>query len=187
MPGPLSNSCEEQARGDRLLVVTHSVRVQAPPNRAFRPIRRIGGDSGWYFADRLWQLRGLADQLVGGAGFRRGRRDADDLAPGDALDFWRVEAYQPDRLLRLRAEMRMPGRVWLQFDVEGGVTGSTIRQTTLFAPHGLAGLAYWYVLRPLDRWIYAGMLNAIARRVQHGPHSRCAASRSYSPRSTKQE
>jgi hypothetical protein len=165
MARPLSNACAARARRDRLLVVTHSVCVQASPNRAFRPIRRIGGDSGWYFADRLWRLRGVADQLVGGAGFRRGRRDADDLAPGDALDFWRVEAYEPDRLLRLRAEMRMPGRVWLQFDVEGGVTGSTIRQTTLFEPSGLTGLAYWHVLHLPDKWIYAGMLNAIARRV----------------------
>jgi hypothetical protein len=161
----LSNACAGRARRDRLLVVTHSVRVQAPPDRAIRPIRQIGGDSGWYFADRLWRLRGVADQLAGGTGFRRGRRDADDLAPGDALDFWRVEAYEPDRLLRLRAEMRLPGRVWLQFDIEGGETGSTIRQTTLFEPNGLAGLAYWYALHAADTWIYARMLDAIARRV----------------------
>jgi hypothetical protein len=163
--GLLSNACAGRARRDRLLVVTHSVCVQAPPDRAFRPIRQIGGDSGWYFGNRLWRLRGIADRLVGGAGFRRGRRDAGDLAPGDALDFWRVEAYERDRLLRLRAEMRMPGRVWLQFDVEGSETVSTIRQTTLFEPKGLAGVVYWYVLHPADKWIYAGMLNAIARRV----------------------
>ena len=139
-------------------------RVEQPPAAAFAPIRRIGGGNGWYYGRLLWQLRGLLDLLVGGPGLRRGRRDPDQLRVGDAIDFWRVEAYEPDRLLRLRAEMRLPGRAWLQFEVApepGG--GSTIHQTALFDPLGLLGLAYWYAVWPFHGFVFAGMLDGIAR------------------------
>jgi uncharacterized protein YbjT (DUF2867 family) len=145
------------------LVDSRSVAVPVPPARAFRPIRRIGGDTGWYFADRLWRLRGFLDLLVGGVGLRRGRRDPEELTPGATVDFWRVEACEPDRLLRLRAEMKLPGRAWLQFEVEGDDSGSTIRQTAIFHPTGLLGTGYWYGLFPFHSWIFGGMLKAIAR------------------------
>ena len=139
-------------------------RVEQPPAAAFAPIRRIGGASGWYYGGVLWQLRGLLDLLVGGPGLRRGRRDPDELRVGDAVDFWRVEAFEPDRLLRLRAEMRLPGRAWLQFEVESDPDGgSTIHQTALFDPLGLWGLAYWYAVWPFHGFVFEGMLDGIAR------------------------
>lgn len=147
------------------IVDSRTVHVDVPPAAAFAPIRRIGGRSGWYAGNVLWRLRGRLDLLAGGVGMRRGRPDPEQLHEGDALDFWRVEAYVPDRLLRLRAEMRLPGRAWLQFEVEpqpGG--GSEIRQTALFDPLGLGGLAYWYALYPLHQAVFAGMLRGIAAR-----------------------
>ena len=152
-------------RHGKRLVDSRTIHVAARPAEAFAPIRRIGGATGWYFAGRLWRLRGFLDLLVGGVGVRRGRRDPEELTPGATLDFWRVEAYEPERLLRLRAEMKLPGRAWLQFEVEGDDSGSTIRQTALFQPTGLFGLAYWYGLFPVHSWIFAGMLKEIARRA----------------------
>ena len=146
----------------RRLVDTRTRSVAASPPRAFAPVRRIGGDTGWYYANGLWRLRGFLDLLVGGVGLRRGRRDPETPTLGSALDFWRVEAYEPDRLLRLRAEMRMPGRAWLQFEVEGDDHGSEIRQTALFDPVGLAGLLYWYALLPLHKLVFRGMLDGIS-------------------------
>lgn len=148
------------------LVEARSVRVKASPEAAFRPIRRIGGAAGWYYGNRLWRLRGFIDLLVGGVGVRRGRRDPETPALGSALDFWRVEAYEPSRLLRLQAEMRLPGRAWLEFEVDGDGDGSTIRQTTIFHPNGLLGTAYWYGLLPFHLWIFRGMLARIADAAQ---------------------
>jgi hypothetical protein len=110
-------------------------------------------------------MRGALDRLAGGPGLRRGRRSPRDLAPGDTLDFWRVEAFEPDHLLRLRAEMRLPGRAWLQFEVDPGPGGSTIRQTAMFDPVGLGGLLYWYALLPVHALIFGGMLRRIALRA----------------------
>jgi uncharacterized protein YbjT (DUF2867 family) len=148
------------------LVDSRTRKVPVAPGRAFAPIRRIGGSTGWYYGNALWRLRGLLDLLVGGVGLRRGRRDPETPAVGSALDFWRVEAYEPDRLLRLRAEMRLPGRAWLQFEVDGDEQGSSIRQTAIFDPAGLAGLLYWYALLPLHRLVFAGMLDGVARRAE---------------------
>ena len=151
-------------------VDSRSVWVDAPPREAFRPVRRIGGDRGWYFADALWRLRGFLDLLAGGVGVRRGRPDPERLRPGDALDFWRVEEVEPPRLLRLRAEMRLPGRAWLQFEVEPADGGAEIRQTAIFDPRGLTGLLYWYGLYPVHAWIFRGMLRGVARRAEReGP------------------
>lgn len=152
------------------LVDSRSLRLSVTPAAAFAPIRRIGGENGWYFADFLWWLRGFLDLLAGGVGMRRGRRNAQILAVGDALDFWRVEAFEPDRRLRLVAEMKVPGRAWLQFEVEPNNSqpnpqGSNICQTAIFDPAGLGGLIYWYALYPVHRWIFAGMLRAIAVRA----------------------
>jgi uncharacterized protein YbjT (DUF2867 family) len=148
------------------LVDTRALPVAAPADASFGAIARIGGDVGWYYADWLWRLRGAIDLLVGGAGMRRGRRDPEALFPGDPLDFWRVEAVERDRLLRLRAEMKVPGRAWLQFEVLGQGQRSVIRQTALFEPRGLAGLAYWYALYPIHNLIFAGMLRRIAEAAE---------------------
>ncbi len=144
-------------------VDSRTITVPVPPADAFAPIQRIGGDRGWYYADSLWRLRGFLDLLVGGVGARRGRRDPDRLVPGDAVDFWRVEAFEEDRLLRLHAEMKLPGRAWLQFEVEPDDGGSTIRQTAIFDPVGLAGFLYWYGIYPLHSMVFGGMLRGIAR------------------------
>jgi hypothetical protein len=112
-------------------------------------------------------MRGWLDLLAGGAGLRRGRRHPERLRVGDTLDWWRVEDIEPDKLLRLAAEMRLPGRAWLQFEVDSnGDGGSTIRQTALFDPAGLVGRLYWYALWPLHHYVFAGMLRAIARRAE---------------------
>jgi uncharacterized protein YbjT (DUF2867 family) len=150
------------------VVDTRTAHVPVSPQKAFAPIRRIGGDKGWYFANSLWRLRGWLDLLVGGAGLRRGRRDPEALIPGDTLDFWRVESFEPGRLLRLTAEMTVPGRAWLQFEVEPDGQESLIRQTAIFDPAGLGGLLYWYSLFPIHKWIFAGMLRRIAVLAELG-------------------
>jgi hypothetical protein len=150
------------AVGSRL-VDSRSVRVPVGAAAAFAPIRRIGGRQGWYFANPLWRLRGLLDLPFGGAGSRRGRRDPEGLAPGDTVDFWRVEELRPDRRLRLRAEMRLPGRAWLQFEVEPDAGGSVIRQTAIFDPAGVLGRLYWYGIWPVHAWVFRGMVRGIAR------------------------
>ncbi len=137
--------------------------VRCAPDVAFRPIARIGGETGWYYGNWLWRLRGLLDLSVGGPGLRRGRRQPASIAVGDALDFWRVEAIEPGHLLRLAAEMRVPGRAWLQFEVTPQNGGSLIRQTALFDPVGLFGLFYWYALWGIHQVVFAGMLRNIAR------------------------
>jgi uncharacterized protein YbjT (DUF2867 family) len=155
--------------GERLgprIVDSQVATVPYAPGRAFAPIRRIGGETGWYYANWLWRLRGVVDLLLGGAGMRRGRRSKESLAAGDTVDSWRVEAYEPDRLLRLVAEMKLPGRAWLQFEVEGDESGSVIRQTAIFDPVGLPGLVYWYGLYPIHKVIFKGMLRSITEAAK---------------------
>jgi len=147
-------------------VDSRDVVVERPPAVAFRPIERIGGSNGWYYGNWLWRLRGLLDLLAGGAGMRRGRRDPESLRVGDAVDFWRVEAIEPSRLLRLRPEMKLPGRAWLQFEISPSAEGSVIRQTAVFEPRGLLGLLYWYALYPVHGLIFGGMLRGIARAAE---------------------
>jgi uncharacterized protein YbjT (DUF2867 family) len=150
------------------MVDSRSVTLNCSPDQVFSPIRRIGGDVGWYYGNLLWRIRGFLDLVVGGVGSRRGRRDPEWLIPGETVDFWRVEAVEPNELLRLRAEMKLPGRAWLQFEVEPTGTGCTLRQIALFDPVGLLGLLYWYVLLPVHSAIFAGMLRGIAREVTGG-------------------
>jgi uncharacterized protein YbjT (DUF2867 family) len=159
------------------LVDSRAVSVPVPPAAAFAPIRRIGAGTGWYFGNLLWRLRGFLDLLVGGVGLRRGRRDPEHLILGDALDFWRVVGYEPDRRLRLTAEMRLPGRAWLQFEVEPAPGGSTIRQTAIFDPAGLAGLLYWYGIYPIHARVFRGMLRGIAATAvrSHEEHTTTVA------------
>jgi len=146
---------------------TRAVTVDAPPAEAFAPIRRIGGATGWYCADALWRLRGWLDRWGGGVGMPRLRRDPDDCVVGDVIDGWCVEAYEADRLLRLSAGLKLPGRGWLEFRVEplhGGAC-SLIRQTAIFDPRGVAGRLYWYGVLPLHALVFRGLLRRIAERA----------------------
>ena len=160
--GPPQRAYGGAAVGSRLLD-SRVARVPLPPEAAFAPIQRIGGREGWYYGDVLWRLRGLLDLPFGGAGTRRGRRDPVHLLPGDTVDFWRVEAIEPDRLLRLSAEMSLPGRAWLQWEVEPAAGGSIIRQTAIFDPVGVLGRLYWYAVWPVHGFVFNGMIRGIAR------------------------
>lgn len=162
--GPVANW--ENVRFGSRLIDSRATRVAVPPAAAFAPIRRIGGRTGWYYADWLWDVRAWIDLLVGGIGDRRARRDPERLRVGDALDWWRVEAYEPERRLRLYAEMKVPGRAWLEFEVTPDGAGSVIRQTAHFDPVGLPGLAYWWLVYPLHQLVFRGMLRAIARAAE---------------------
>lgn len=151
--------------------------VEASSGTVFSVITDLGGDTGWLFMDRAWRLRGLADRLLGGVGLRRGRRDPGALRVGDALDFWRVEAIEPGRLLRLRAEMKVPGAAWLQLGVTPLADGRTLlQQTAFFAPRGMSGWLYWWALYPVHRIIFSGFIRAIGRRAEERSRSQRPAS-----------
>ena len=157
--------------GDRYgsrLVDSRTITVAVSPEQAFAPIRRIGGQTGWYYGNWLWSLRGFLDLLIGGVGVRRGRRDPENLHVGEPLDFWRVEIFEPPFRLRLKAEMKLPGRAWLEFEVTPCEQGSKIRQIAIFDPIGLAGLLYWYGIYPLHQFVFAGMLRNLARAAGCG-------------------
>lgn len=168
----LSSAGEPQAWGGvqfgSRLVDSRTTVVAVSPAQAFAPIEGIGGAAGWYAWNWLWRLRGFLDLVAGGVGMRRGRPSATGLRVGDTVDFWRVEALEPDRLLRLAAEMKLPGRAWLEFEVREDGGGTTIRQTALFDPVGLLGRAYWYALYPVHQVVFAGMLRGIARAATRG-------------------
>jgi uncharacterized protein YbjT (DUF2867 family) len=132
---------------------------------AFAPVERIGGETGWYAADWFWSLRGGLDAVRGGVGRRRGRRDPRRLRVGDTVDFWRVERIEPGLVLRLFAEMKMPGRLWLQFELDRAEQPATLRQTTIFDPAGYVGRAYWHLLYPVHRWVFGRMLRGLSRAV----------------------
>jgi uncharacterized protein YbjT (DUF2867 family) len=151
--------------GNRL-VDSRSTHVAADPANVFAAVERIGGDTGWYYATWLWDLRGWLDMLMGGVGMRRGRRDPNRVLVGDALDFWRVEEIEPGTRLRLAAEMKLPGRAWLEFEVVPAAGGATLRQTATFDSLGLWGLAYWYGVWPLHQLVFAGMLRGIANAAR---------------------
>ncbi len=149
------------------LVESTSIGIDASPEKVFEAMTRIGGKNGWYYANWLWKLRAYFDLLAGGVGMRRGRRDAQSLLVGDTLDWWRVESIEPNSLLRLAAEMKLPGRAWLQFEIkqEGGRT--VLYQSAIFDPLGLWGLLYWYGLYPVHRIVFKGMLKGISKSVKN--------------------
>lgn len=150
-----------------MIIERRRMRVSAPARDVYRVFTGIGGARGWYFATWAWRLRGALDRLLGGVGLRRGRRHPDHLRIGDALDFWRVEDLRINRSVRLRAEMKLPGRAWLQFEAREAEDGAThLEQTAAFIPKGLPGLGYWYGLYPLHAWIFGGLVRAIARRAE---------------------
>lgn len=163
------------------LVDSRSTLVATPPSVAFAAVERIGGATGWYYANWLWNLRGWLDLLAGGVGMRRGRRDPQRLLVGDTLDCWRVECIEPGKRLRLAAEMKLPGRAWLEFELQSLDGGTELRQTATFEPLGLLGLTYWYALWPLHQLVFAGMLRGIAhaaensvdrpKLLEHGNHA----------------
>ena len=151
-----------------MIIERRQLRVEASTDAIFRAFTGVGGSRGWFYLNWAWRVRGVIDRLCGGVGLRRGRRDDDDLRVGEALDFWRVEAIEPGRLLRLRAEMKVPGKAWLQFEVAvpPGAAHPVLTQTAFFAPKGLAGLAYWYLLYPLHGLIFGGMIRRLAERAR---------------------
>lgn len=150
-----------------MIIERRSEIVAASPERLFEVFSRLGGERGWLYGDWAWRLRGALDRLVGGVGFRRGRRHPDQLRVGDVVDFWRVEDIVADRLLRLRAEMKLPGSAWLQWEAKPQSGGRTLLvQTAFFAPRGLFGLIYWYGLYPIHRVIFSNLIRAIARRAE---------------------
>jgi len=151
-------------RGEGLVIERRHLTVPATPDAVYRIFSRLGGDRGWLYMNWVWQLRGMLDRLVGGVGMRRGRRHPEDLQTGDFLDFWRVEMVTPGRMIRLRAEMRVPGRAWLEFEAGSTPEGQTLlMQTAMFDPKGLFGLLYWYALYPVHRLIFNGLIQRIAR------------------------
>jgi hypothetical protein len=141
-------------------------RVNAAAEITFAEIERLGGAGGWPFADLLWAIRGLMDRAAGGPGMRLGRRDPVSVRVGDAVDLWRVEAVRRPQLLRLRAEMKLPGRAWLQYEVVPHGDRSEVVQTAFFEPRGLSGLLYWYVLLPAHVYVFRGSVRELARRAE---------------------
>jgi uncharacterized protein YbjT (DUF2867 family) len=154
--------------GGTLYVDDRAQRTAADPAAVWRVVEGIGGDRGWYSFPLAWRVRGWLDRAVGGVGLRRGRRDPDRLYAGDTLDFWRVEELERGRLLRLRAEMRLPGLAWLEFHVEHDPDGSgaSLRQRATFAPRGLAGHAYWWAIAVFHGFVFGGMIKGIARAAE---------------------
>ena len=145
------------------LVDSRTLTVEAPPEVVFKCIERIGGDNGWYAWNWLWRVRGFIDLLEGGVGLRRGRPSPTTLRVGDTVDSFRVEAIEPNRRLRLKSEMHLSGRAWLEFEVTGAGSSTTIRQTAIFDPVGLTGQIYWYSLYVPHELVFSGMLRGIAQ------------------------
>ena len=156
-----------KAEGTRLVFHRYAV-VAVTPEQAFAAIERIGGTHGWYACNWLWTFRGWLDRLIGGPGMSRGRRDPEKLRTGDTLDCWRVEVCSPPRRLRLAAEMKMPGRGWLEFEVVPRDGDVTIHQTAVFDPRGLGGIAYWYAIWPLHELVFHRMLAGIVQAAIRG-------------------
>jgi hypothetical protein len=162
-------TADRYAVGDDVLRDERVRASTAPSDALFRAVERIGGNTGWYYGNGLWRLRGMLDRIFGGVGLRRGRRHPEQVVPGDIVDFWRVEDYVPGKRLRLRAEMKIPGVAVLEFEVSerpGG--GSSLRQSALFVPVNPWGRMYWEAMRPLHAFIFRGMADGIVRAAEAG-------------------
>ncbi len=159
-PEPLTRELAEGMIRER-----QSRTTSASPAAVFKAVSGLGGESGWLYANTLWKLRGFLDRLFGGVGVQRGRR-SEKLRVGDHLDFWRVEAVEPDRLLRLHAEMKVPGKAWLEFLIEENEGKTQLTQTAYYAPKGVLGHGYWWVLWPLHKLIFPGLINALVREAE---------------------
>ena len=165
---PRGTPAADKLRDSEGMLFDRQVRhIDVPPEQVFQALVRIGGEEGWYSFNWLWQIRGLLDRLMGGVGMRRGRRDPHNLLPGDTLDFWRVESVETNDHLQLRAEMKVPGRAWLRFDIHAQEDGSSnLQQTAYFEPKGLLGFLYWWAVYPLHLFVFPGMINAICARAK---------------------
>ena len=149
-----------------MMIERRSLVLNLPAETVFRAYTGLGGERGWLYLNWTWQVRGWVDKLFGGVGLRRGRRHPDEIWVGESLDFWRVEAIQPGCLMRLRAERKVPGKAWLEFESIPQGDGKTIlTQTAYFAPKGLAGFLYWYSLYPIHAFIFSGMIRKVAERA----------------------
>lgn len=150
-----------------MIIEQRELSVGASPPVVYGEFSCLGGERGWLYFDWAWRLRGVIDRLLGGSGLRRGRRDPEHIRCGDAIDFWRVEEVEPGQSLRLRAEMKLPGRAWLEFKVKPQEDhGSLLSQTAYFAPKGLAGFLYWYLLYPIHSLIFSGLIRQIKDRAE---------------------
>jgi len=165
---------DPQWTGGTLYTDVRTVSTTAPPAQVFAAVERIGGETGWYSASILWRIRGLLDRIIGGVGLRRGRRDPEHLSVGDAVDFWRVEEVVPGHLVRLRAEMKMPGRAWLEFRIEENDGRTTLTQRAIYSPHGLMGHAYWWSVAPFHAVVFPPMARHIVEHAEAGPSSPAA-------------
>jgi uncharacterized protein YbjT (DUF2867 family) len=146
--------------------------ANATPHQVASVFTQLGGKRGWLYGNAFWQLRGLLDRAFGGFGLRRGRRSTTDLRVGDAVDFWRVEALEPDHILRLRAEMKLPGKAWLEFDADRLNDGRTrLTQTAFFEPRGLFGFLYWYLVFPFHALIFSRMASRIVLLAEQVPNA----------------
>jgi uncharacterized protein YbjT (DUF2867 family) len=152
--------------GGTIMSCGYRARLRATVEEVWQPVSRIGGKTGWYFANYLWRLRGIMDRLAGGVGLRRGRRHPSEIGVGDALDFWRVLKVDPPRQLLLLAEMKTPGEALLEFQITAGQNGQVkVQMLSRFLPKGLFGILYWYALYPFHQWIFYGMLESIAKSI----------------------
>jgi hypothetical protein len=152
-----------------MIIERRRIDTRAEPAAVFGMFSALGGARGWLRWNWAWRARGAVDRLIGGVGMRRGRRHPAEVQPGDAVDFWRVEEVKRGHLLRFRAEMKVPGRAWLQFETHPKPDGGAVLiQTAFFAPKGLAGLAYWYALYPIHALIFRDLIRAIAREAERG-------------------
>ncbi|HEX6069346.1 MAG TPA: DUF2867 domain-containing protein [Longimicrobiaceae bacterium] len=151
-----------------------TILVDASPDRVFAVLASLGGDRGWLVWNAAWRFRGFLDRIVGGPGLRRGRRHPTHLLSGEAVDFWRVERVEPGSLLRLRAEMKVPGAAWLEWRITPEGAGCRVAQTALFAPTGAAGTLYWYLLYPVHGLIFDDLIHAIKRESESVPRPRRA-------------
>ena len=149
-----------------MIIETRIIKIKNSSENIFNLISSIGGEKGWLYANFLWSIRGYIDLLVGGVGLRRGRRHPYKLKQGDALDFWRVERVSNNQLIRLKAEMKLPGKAWLEYEINEKKDYCELIQKAYFMPTGLFGLLYWYGLYPIHKIIFSGMLRKIKREIE---------------------
>ncbi len=154
-----------------MFIERRQVLLDIAPDAVFRAYTGIGGERGWLYMDWSWALRGWMDKVIGGVGLRRGRRHPDEVHPGEALDFWRVEVVEKNLRMRLRAEMKVPGKAWLQFDSLPQEKKTLFTVTAYFAPHGLSGFLYWYAMWPFHKFIFDGLARQLASRARVLAHS----------------
>ncbi len=149
-----------------MFIERRQILLDLKPEAVFRAYMGIGGGRGWLYMNWAWALRGWMDKVIGGVGLRRGRRHPDDVHVGEALDFWRVETVEKNIRLRLLAEMKVPGKAWLEFESQKQDDQTLLTVTAYFAPHGLSGFLYWYAMWPFHKFIFDGLTRRLASRAR---------------------